>query len=1204
MAEHWVRIHSILRSLYRNPWLVVFLGLFVTSFLFVGVRKAAIDDFRSRFEAGSAARGTRIVHEMNEVVLVMQALSHFVAKADKMDRTGFSALATPFLLARNDLKAVGWVPVLNGNRPGFPGSRTGPEGMEPWRATHEGSKGHSLEGAAFQHGGYRIAFAEPVDFKRNIEDIDFGTEPALLATIARARDTGGTAACTWLGAKKGKGPPELLVLLPVYRGGRVPATERERTASIQGFLLGFLRLDPIMAYVFATVQPDDLAVEFLDVSTGPRGTTLYSWSAMRAGVRSRWIASLLPSQPPYLFRAVFGGHEWTIRATPSQEYIKKYCSLGYWLILPLGIALTFLLALYRRSFMSQWRLMERTVEERTAELRAHEQRLEDLVTERTDSLSRKTAFLEAITETSWDGILVTDSRGRRVLENQRLAALWGAPDSAAGWEEDEWAEFAVSRVRDPLWFREHVVPLLFVPHESLRDEVELLDGTVLEMYSSAILGNDGTRYGRIWTFHDVTERKRAEEALKRSEATLRSVLAASPVGTALAGPDRLPIWVSEGMVAITGYPRGEVEAKGPQILYQTEEEYRRVGEILYREVGDGRIASVDTKMVRKDGRVIDVSLRAAAIDSGNLSAGMVTVLVDITEQKRAEEALRESENMFRDLAEKSVLGISLVQDGRYKYVNAQFAAIHGHTAEEMTDKPVETGYIHPEDLPHVSGVIDASPPGGHRPMEFRIVSKESEVRSVLAYASPTTHGGRPATMATLLDLTERRKAEEAVRENEVRLSHAMNLAKIVYWEHDEDRQEFVFNDAFYALYGTTAEQEGGYRMSRDEYFRRFVHPEDLTEARTKGDGNRNRPDTPEDLEHRVIRRDGTIIYIVTRMKLFKDAEGRVAKVIGANQDITERKGIEEALLWKTAFLEAQVNSSPDGILVVDRHGKTILRNQRMRAIWKHPREFVPGLDDKAQLEHDISMTLFPQSFKEKVTFLHSHPNETTRDEVKLKDGTVLDVYSCPVLSKEGSYYGRIWTFRDVTELRRYWDMLESLSTTDGLTELPNRRRFDDFLNREWRRSMRDQSLLSLILMDIDFFKEFNDHYGHLAGDDCLRQAANVLSEIVRRPGDLVARYGGEEFACILPSTDLRGALAIANTVRNRLEQAAIPHYYSSVADHVTLSFGVATLVPETGQTPSLLIQLADDLLYSAKQNGRDRILSWQRTPSREKKQMK
>jgi len=148
--------------------------------------------------------------------------------------------------------------------------------------------------------------------------------------------------------------------------------------------------------------------------------------------------------------------------------------------------------------------------------------------------------------------------------------------------------------------------------------------------------------------------------------------------------------------------------------------------------------------------------------------------------------------------------------------------------------------------------------------------------------------------------------------------------------------------------------------------------------------------------------------------------------------------------------------------------------------------------------------------------------------------------------------------------------------------------------------MRDQSQLSLILMDIDFFKEFNDHYGHLAGDDCLRQVASVLGEVVQRPGDLAARYGGEEFACILPDTDLNGALVIAHGVRDRMAEASIPHYYSSAADHVTLSFGVAALVPESGQTPSLLIQLADDLLYSAKQGGRDRILSWQRGASRGK----
>jgi len=179
--------------------------------------------------------------------------------------------------------------------------------------------------------------------------------------------------------------------------------------------------------------------------------------------------------------------------------------------------------------------------------------------------------------------------------------------------------------------------------------------------------------------------------------------------------------------------------------------------------------------------------------------------------------------------------------------------------------------------------------------------------------------------------------------------------------------------------------------------------------------------------------------------------------------------------------------------------------------------------------------------------------------------------------------------RNHLELKRYRDNLESLSSTDGLTGIANRRRFDEFLAREWLRARRCQAPLSLILMDIDLFKDFNDHYGHLAGDDCLRHLAREMTACVRRPTDLVARYGGEEFACLLPDTDAEGAMSIGHKLLRQVDTLHIPHAKSAVADHVTLSLGVATLIPVVGQPASDLVRTADECLYAAKRHGRNQI---------------
>jgi diguanylate cyclase (GGDEF)-like protein len=206
------------------------------------------------------------------------------------------------------------------------------------------------------------------------------------------------------------------------------------------------------------------------------------------------------------------------------------------------------------------------------------------------------------------------------------------------------------------------------------------------------------------------------------------------------------------------------------------------------------------------------------------------------------------------------------------------------------------------------------------------------------------------------------------------------------------------------------------------------------------------------------------------------------------------------------------------------------------------------------------------------------------DEAKGLDVGAIDYLAKPIRSP--IVRARV---RNHLELKRYRDYLEKVSATDGLTRIANRRWFDEQLEREWRRARRKHTPLSLILMDIDFFKAYNDHYGHLAGDDCLRQLARALEGCARRPADLVARYGGEEFVCLLPDTDANGALCVATLLREKVDGLNIPHAYSPVADHVTLSIGVSTLVPVVGQPPFDLIRRADELLYAAKQNGRNQV---------------
>ncbi len=168
---------------------------------------------------------------------------------------------------------------------------------------------------------------------------------------------------------------------------------------------------------------------------------------------------------------------------------------------------------------------------------------------------------------------------------------------------------------------------------------------------------------------------------------------------------------------------------------------------------------------------------------------------------------------------------------------------------------------------------------------------------------------------------------------------------------------------------------------------------------------------------------------------------------------------------------------------------------------------------------------------------------------------------------------------------------QRLANEDGLTGVANRRRLDEYLDECWQQAIKDRSALSLLLCDVDFFKKYNDNYGHIAGDFCLQQVAKIMRNCVKRSADLVGRYGGEEFMIILPNTNEAGGLHVGEKIRSSIEQFMIPHKFSSVSNYITLSIGSASVVPSETDLPITLVAAADRALYTAKVSGRNRVSS-------------
>jgi diguanylate cyclase (GGDEF)-like protein/PAS domain S-box-containing protein len=311
--------------------------------------------------------------------------------------------------------------------------------------------------------------------------------------------------------------------------------------------------------------------------------------------------------------------------------------------------------------------------------------------------------------------------------------------------------------------------------------------------------------------------------------------------------------------------------------------------------------------------------------------------------------------------------------------------------------------------------------------------------------------------------------------------------------------------------------------------------------------------------------------------------------------VAERERLQTNLQGSEARFRLLADVSDDIIILADLNGKRRYVSPAVSSVLGWEPEDLVGRNYR-QIVHpeDIdSVTLLIDRCREE------KPVEALSYRCRRKDGTYHWVEASIRLYRDevtGDAVGFVSVVRDISsrkaaeeELNRAFRLVENQAMIDGLTGIANRRRFDETMDREWKRAMRDHTPLSLLMIDVDHFKLYNDIYGHLSGDACLREIATVAQAVLHRSSDLLARYGGEEFIVVLPSTDSDGAQLLAEQIRRAVELRRLSHTGNPPHNVVTVSIGCATSILDYDSPRNSLLQVADDALYVAKSAGRNRI---------------
>ncbi|MEG3911735.1 diguanylate cyclase [Microcoleus sp. w1-18aA5] len=742
---------------------------------------------------------------------------------------------------------------------------------------------------------------------------------------------------------------------------------------------------------------------------------------------------------------------------------------------------------------------------------------------------------------------------------------------------------------------------------------------------------------------DITDRQQVETALQKSETRLSEAQRVAHIGSWEWDVSTGKITWSPELFEILGRSRalGEPTYEENLRLYHPESA-KQLHRVVQRALTHGEPYLLRLRIVSRNGSIRHTEARGQVqLNAEGKVIRLFGTSQDITDIVQAETELREMSTALANAVE----GISRLDVfGRYLTVNQAYANIAGYQPEEMVGINWQKT-VHPDDCYKMMTAYQKMLAEGRVEVEARGIRKDGsifykQVVMLAAYDSQERSIGHHCFMK---DITDRKQAEAALQQEFGRLAVVIaTQQEIAIRNPNLDAVMAVINDRTQKLIGADGAvieilegDELVYRAASgiaSTYVGLRMKVGTSLSGKCIATGQIMLCDdsqTDPRVEQSVCQRIGIRSLVVVPL-FYQDDRVGVLKVVSARPCAFTESDIHTLQLM-AGFLAGSLH------LASEFDAKNILLSQlqeseeRYRSVIRSMTEGVVlqladgqittcnasagrilGLTPE-QLMGRTSIDLdwrtvqedgspFPcQQHPAMITLRTGKPVSNVVMGIHKSDKTLtwISINSQPLFQMNQSQpYAVVTTFADITERKRAEEMLRHraeqerlIATTDGLTQVANRRCFDERLQSEWHRLIQGKQLLSLIMLDVDYFKRYNDCYGHQAGDICLVKVASSAAQAVKRSSDLLARYGGEEFAAILPNTDADGAIAVAESIREAIRDLGIPHEQSDVSAIVTVSMGIATVIPTAEISPDELVALADRALYDAKRQGRDRYTS-------------